>query len=80
MRKNEIPDIFVGFSISLCKGAKTRVRVDSAKFGVNVGMRQGSVLSPLVFAVVLHVVTELARDCVLIELMYGDYIGWIVEK
>ena len=47
------------------EGVKTRVRVDcelSEEFEVNVGMYQGSVLSPFVFAVVVDVVTELARE------------------
>ena len=40
-------------------GTKTRVRVESEEFEVNVGMHQGSVLSPFHFPVVVNV-TELA--------------------
>ena len=43
----------------------TRVRVDSElseEFVVNVWMHQGSMLSPFLFAVVVNVVTEFARD------------------
>ena len=50
--------------MSLYEGAKTRVRVDSqlsVEFEVEVGMHQGSVLSPFLFALVVDVVTEFAR-------------------
>ena len=39
------------------------------EFEVKEGMSQGRVLSPLHFAVVVHVVTELARDGILSELL-----------
>ena len=48
--------------MSLYEGAKTRVRVDSElteAFEVKVGMHQGSVLSPFLFALVVDVVTNL---------------------
>ena len=46
--------------------AKTRVRMDSElseEFEVEVGLNQGSVLSPFLFAVVIDVVTEFVRGC-----------------
>ena len=58
--------ILVRSVISLYEGAKTRVKMDSELlewFEVNVGMHQGSVLSPFIFAVVIDIVTELARVC-----------------
>ena len=61
--------------MSLYEGAKTRVREDSAlseEFEVNVGMHQGSVLSPFLFAVVVDVVTVFARDGALSELLHAD--------
>ena len=51
--------------MSVYEGAKTRVRVDSdlsEEFDVKVGMHQGYVLSPILFAVVVDVVTEFARE------------------
>ena len=55
--------------------AKTRVKMDfelSEEFEVEVGMLQWSVLMPFMFAGVVGVVTELARDGWLIGLMYVD--------
>ena len=61
--------------MSLYEGRKTRVRVDSVlsveEFEVEVGMHQGSVLSPF-FAVVVDVVTEFMKEGVISELLYAD--------
>ena len=49
MRMKGIPEVLVRSVMSLCERAETRVRMDSElskKFEVNVGMHQGSVLSP----------------------------------
>ena len=62
MRRKGIPEVMVRAMISLYEGAKTRVRVEtrlelSEEFEGKVGVHQGSVLSPLVFAIVVVVVT-----------------------
>ena len=44
----------------------------SEEFGIKVGMHQGSVLSPFLFAVFVDVVTEFAREGALSELLYAD--------
>ena len=59
----------------LYEGTKTRVRVESElseEFEVKMGMHQGSVLSPFLFAVVVDVVTEFAREGALNEVLYAD--------
>ena len=78
LRKKEILKVLVRSVIGLYEGAKIRVIVDSElseEFEVKVGVHQGSVLSPFLFAVVVDVVTEFAREGALIELLYaGDLV------
>ena len=52
MRKKGIPEVMVRAVMSLYEGAKTRVRVglELSEVEVKVGVHQGSVLTPLVFA------------------------------
>ena len=75
LRKKGLSEVIVRAVMSLCNGAKTRVRVGSAyseEFKVKVGVHQGSVLSPLLFAIVVDVITENARRGVVNELLYAD--------
>ena len=75
LRKKEIPEVMVGSVISLYEGANTRVRVDSElseEFEVKLGMHQGSVLSPFLFAAMVDVVTEFAREGALNKSLYAD--------
>ena len=75
MRKKGLSEVIVRAVMSLYNGAKTRVRVGSAyseEFEVKVGVHQGSVLSPLLFAIVVDVITENARRGVVNELLYAD--------
>ena len=75
LRVKGVPEVIVKAVMSLYEGATTRVRVGSAvsdKFSVKVGVHQGSVLSPLLFAIVMDVVTEDARNGTLHEILYAD--------
>ena len=75
MRKKGLSEVMVRAVMSLCDGAKTRVRVGSAcseEFEVKISIHQGSVLWPLLFAIVVDVITENARRGVVIELLYAD--------
>ena len=75
IRKEGLSEVMVWAVMSLYDGAKTRVRVGSAyseEFKVNVGVHQESVLSPLLFAIVVDVITENARRAVVNQLLYAD--------
>ena len=60
MRMRGIPKVILRALTSLYEGARTRVRVGlelSKEFEEKVRVDQGSMLSPLVFAIVVNVVT-----------------------
>ena len=73
MRKEGIPEIMVRVVMSLYEGAKTSIRVGlelSEEFEVKFGVDQGSLLTLLVFAIVVDVVTENVRNCLMSEMLY----------
>ena len=74
-RKKGLSEVMARAVMSLYDGAKTGVRAGFAypeEFEVKVGVHQGSVLSPLLFAIVVDVITENARRGVISELLYAD--------
>ena len=75
LRKKGLAEVLVQAEMCLCEGSRTRVRVGSGtsdEIGLHVGVHQGSVLSPLIFAIVVDVVTEHAREGLLNEILYAD--------
>ena len=72
----QIIDRYCIFSLlSLYKGAKTRVRVGlefSEEFEMKFDVHQGSVLLPLVFAIVVDMVTENVRNGLMSMMLYVD--------
>ena len=76
LRKKGLAEVLVQAVMSLYEGLRTKVRVGSGTsddFGVRVVcVHQGSVLSPLIFAVQVDVVTEHAREGLLNEILYAD--------
>ena len=51
----------------------------SEKFEVKVGVHQGSVLPPLLFAIVVDVITENVRLGMVDELLYADDLAMMRE-
>ena len=83
MRKKGIPEALVTVVLSLYTGARTRVKVGthfSEELEVNVGVHEGSVLSPLLFAIVVDVATNEIRYGMLQEILYAGDIVLIAES
>ena len=75
MRKKGLLEVTIRAIMSLYDGAKTRVRVGSAyseEFEVKVAVHQGSVMSPLLFAIVVDVITENVTRGMVNILLYAD--------
>ena len=75
LRKKETPEYLLRSVMRLHGEAKTMIIVNSElseDSEVKVGMHQKSVLSPFLFALVVDVVTELAREGALSELLNAD--------
>ena len=56
-------------------GAQTKVKVGNGMwdgFSVEVGVHQGSVLSPFLFAIVMNAICEDVREGLLFEILYAD--------
>ena len=78
-----VPECSVDGVMSLYKGCKTDVLADrglSSSFSVKVGVNQGSALSPLLFIIVMDVLTEDLRDGSLMELLYAVSSMWGIIK
>ena len=68
--------------MSVYKGARTKVKVGahlSEEFEVNVGVHQGSVLSSLLFAIVVDVVANVIKEGMLQEILHTDDVVLIEE-
>ena len=75
MRKRGIPEAMVRAVMSLYEGAKARVRDGLElfeEFEVKVCVHQGSALSPLLFAIMVDVITESVRNGLMSEMFYAD--------
>ena len=76
MRKLCVEEWLVRAVMAMYKHAKTRVKSYDGSvsmwFGVNVGIHQGSVLSPLLFIIVMEAVTHSVREGLPWEMLYTD--------
>ena len=75
MRKLGIEEWIVRFVQAMYNNTRSRVRVNntySDEFGVKVGVHQGSVLSPLLFVIVLEALSCEFRIGTPWELLYAD--------
>ena len=73
MTKKGLLKVMVRAGMSLYNRAKTKVNVGSVhseEFEVKIGVHQGSMVSPLLFAIVVDVITDNARSSVTNEALY----------
>ena len=83
MRKLGVAEWMVAAVMALYEGARTVVRTEDGEsegFEVKVGLHQGSVLSPLLFLIVMEAVTKNIRGGLPWELLYADDLVIIAES
>jgi hypothetical protein len=82
LRKVGVGECLVKVIQSMYEGAETAVKLkdgESKGFGVKVGVHQGSVLSPLLFIIVLEALSRHFRDGLPFELLYADDLVLMAE-
>ena len=75
LKRKSLPEVLAKAVMSLYEDLRTKVRVGSRlseELGVRVGVHQGSVISPLIFAIVIDAKTKQARKGLYNEILYAD--------
>jgi hypothetical protein len=83
MRKLGVAEWMVSAVMALYEGVRTVVRTEdgeSEEFEVKVGLHLGSVLSPLLFLIVMEVITKHIHGRLPWELLYADDLVLIAER
>ena len=83
LRKLSVPEWLVRTVQAMYADAKSAVRINSsysAEFNVTVGVHQGSVLSPLLFIIVMEALSQEFRTGCPWELLYADDLGIVAES
>src|SRR5260221_9769052 len=83
LRKSGVDEWLVSTVMSMYDGARTAVRTsdgNSNSFEVKVGLHQGSVLSPLLFVIVMDMVSKELCEGLPWELLYADDLVLIAES
>ena len=83
LRKLLVPEWLVRTIQAMYSGAKSAIRINgqfSAEFGVTVGVHQGSVLSPLLFIIVMEALSQEFRTGCPWEILYADDLVLVAES
>ena len=83
LRESGVEEWLISVIKSMYDGATTAVKIgasESKKFPVRVGVHQGSVLSPLLFIIVLEALSKKFRKGLPYELLYADDLVLIAES
>ena len=83
LRKLGVDEWLIETAMAMYMGSNSRIRINntlSEKFNVKVGVHQGSVLSPLLFIIVLEALSRECRDRSLWEMLYADDLVIIAES
>lgn len=65
LEKKEVSDTYIQAIKDMYEGAKTSVRTsrgDTKDFSINIGLYQGSVLSPFLFTIIMYALTKGIQD------------------
>ena len=82
LRKRGVPDKIIRVIRMMYEGSETTIRTpygNTRSFRVNVGVHQGSALSPFLFLVVLDTLSRELRDEELWEMLFADDLIIIAE-
>ena len=82
MRKRSIPEGYVKLIQGMFRGTKTRVKTRCGRteyFEVKVGLHQGSVLSPLLFIIIMGVLAEKVRTTPPWTMLFADDLVLVSE-
>ena len=83
LRKAGVEEWLVNAVMAMYEGAQTVVRTtegDSKAFNVKVGLHQGSVLSPVLFVIVMKIISREVRAGLPLELLYADDLILMAEN
>jgi len=83
VRKAGVEEWLVKAVMAMYEGAQTVVRTtegDSKALNVKVGLHQGSVLSPLLFVIVMKMISRELRAGLPLELLYADDLILMAES
>ena len=75
LRRQKVPERLITLIMALYNNSRSKVRTmagTSEEFDINVGVHQGSALSPLLFVVVMQEATRTARGDNMWDLLYAD--------